>query len=80
MSSGIKRRVVGLNSTDFSWELGAIFSSQTSDVIQLAIWRSIPEDTTLHNHGCGNLKCYIFDKVCTAISIYFSARMVFRVQ
>jgi hypothetical protein len=37
----------------------AICSSETSVATQQTTRRHIPEDDTLHNHGCGNLKSYI---------------------
>jgi hypothetical protein len=36
----------------------AIFSSETSVDIQRTTRRYIPEDGTLHNHRCENLKSY----------------------
>jgi hypothetical protein len=37
----------------------AICSSETSVVTQRTTRRHIPEDDTLHNHSCGNLKSYL---------------------
>jgi hypothetical protein len=36
----------------------AIRSSETSGVTQRTTRRHIPEDDTLHNHSCENLKSY----------------------
>jgi hypothetical protein len=37
----------------------ATCSSETSDLFQRTTWRYIPEDATLHNHRCENLKFFI---------------------
>jgi hypothetical protein len=41
-------------------KMEAIYSSETSVVTQRTTWRHIPEDDTLHNHRCENLKSYNF--------------------
>jgi hypothetical protein len=38
----------------------AICSSETSDETQRTTRRHIPEDDTLHNHRCENLKSYFY--------------------
>jgi hypothetical protein len=37
-------------------KMEAIYSSDTSLVFQWTTWRYIPEDVTLHNHRCKNLR------------------------
>jgi flagellar biosynthesis regulator FlaF len=44
----------------------AICSSETSVETQRTIWRHIPEDDTLHNHLCENLK-YNIVSVCVYV-------------
>jgi hypothetical protein len=39
-----------------SWQAEAICSSETSVDFHQTTWRYIPEDRTLHNHRCENLK------------------------
>jgi hypothetical protein len=41
-------------------KMEAIYSSETSVYFQRTTWCYIPEDRTLHNHSCENLKSYIF--------------------
>jgi hypothetical protein len=41
-------------------KMEAICSSETSVATQQTTQRHIPEDDTLHNHLCENLKSYIF--------------------
>jgi hypothetical protein len=43
-----------------AWKQEAICSSETSLDTQRTTWRYIPEDSTLHNHRCENLKSYIW--------------------
>jgi hypothetical protein len=43
-----------------SLKMEAICSSKTSVDFQRTTWRYIPEDSTLHNHPCENLKSYNF--------------------
>jgi hypothetical protein len=38
--------------------MGGMCSSETSVDFQLTTQRYIPEDNTLHNHHCKNLKSY----------------------
>jgi hypothetical protein len=40
-------------------KIEAIGSFETSGATQWTTWRHIPEDDTLHNHHCENLKSYI---------------------
>jgi hypothetical protein len=40
-------------------KMEAIFSSETSVDFHRTTRRYIPEDRTLYNHGCENLKSYI---------------------
>jgi hypothetical protein len=40
-------------------KMEAICSSKTSVGFQRPTWRYVPEDSTLHNHRCKNLKSYI---------------------
>jgi hypothetical protein len=40
-------------------KMEAISSSETSGATQRTTWRHIPEDDTLHNHHCENLKSYM---------------------
>jgi hypothetical protein len=39
----------------------AICSSEMSVASQQTTWRHIPEDDTLHNHRCKDLKSYMMD-------------------
>jgi hypothetical protein len=39
-------------------KMGATYSSEMSVDFQRTTWRYIPEDRTLHNHRCENLKSY----------------------
>jgi hypothetical protein len=69
-SSGIWRRVVRWVALDVSWltrwfaelsstlKMEAIRSSETSGATQRTTGRHNPEDDTLHNHRCENLKSY----------------------
>jgi hypothetical protein len=68
-SSGMWCRVVCCDATDVSVEriaviisstlkMEAICSSETSVASQQTTRRHIPEDDTLHNHRCENLKSY----------------------
>jgi hypothetical protein len=41
----------------------AICSSETSVDFQQTTWRYIPEDNTLDNHRCENLRSYIVNEV-----------------
>jgi hypothetical protein len=41
----------------------AICSSETSDATQQTTRGHIPEDDTLHNHRCENLKSYIISEI-----------------
>jgi hypothetical protein len=49
----------------------AIFSSETSVDFQQIARRYIPEDSTLHNHRCDNLKLSFFIFVLLFPSISF---------
>jgi hypothetical protein len=44
--------------TNFALKMEAIRSSETSGATQRTALRHIPEDDTLHNHRCENLKYY----------------------
>jgi hypothetical protein len=41
----------------------AIYSSESSVDFQRNAWRFIPEDRTLHDHHCENLKSYIINNI-----------------
>jgi hypothetical protein len=49
-------------------KMEAICSSEMSVAIQQTTRRFFPEDDTLHNHRCENLKSYIFDRLHGVIS------------
>jgi hypothetical protein len=48
------------------------YSSETSGATQRTTWHHIPEDDTLHNHRCENLKSYMF--YLDNMSVFFSYR------
>jgi hypothetical protein len=53
-------------------KMEAICSSETSVDIQQPTWRYIPEDSTLQNHRCENLKSYkIEDSVHFLLEVLF---------
>jgi hypothetical protein len=45
-------------------KMNAKYSSEMSVEFQQTTWRYIPEDRTLHNHRCENLKSYIIRFYC----------------
>jgi hypothetical protein len=47
----------------------AICSSETSVATQQTTWRQIPEDDTLHNHRCENLKSFRIYLIYGAVHI-----------
>jgi hypothetical protein len=47
-------------------KMEAIYSSETSVASQQTTRRHIPEDDTLHNHRCENLKSYEY-RLCTIL-------------
>jgi hypothetical protein len=49
-------------------KMEAICSFETSVATQQTTRRQIPEDNTLHNHGCENLKSYIVYQVVAKVS------------
>jgi predicted metal-binding protein len=51
--------LVGLLDFSSTLKMEALCSSETSVATQVATRRHIPEDDTLHNHRCKNLKSYI---------------------
>jgi hypothetical protein len=51
--------LVGLLDFSSTLKMEAICSSETSVATQRTTRPHIPEDDTLHNHGCENLKSYI---------------------
>jgi hypothetical protein len=57
----------------FDPEMEAICSSETSVASQQTTRRHIPEDDTLHNHCCGNLKSYNILFVCNCPCTYVSS-------
>jgi hypothetical protein len=64
------RKQVGNGKVDLSshWltlKMEVVFFSETSTVFQQTTWHYIPEDSTLHNHRCENLKSYIHRIVYT---------------
>jgi hypothetical protein len=48
----------------------AICSSETSVHSQWTTQRHIPEDDTLHNHGCENLKSYNQIFLCLSCELF----------
>jgi hypothetical protein len=57
-------------------KMEAICSSETSVATQQTTRRHIPEDDTLHNHRCENLKSYIY-VMCFAVKHSEHSRNVF---
>jgi hypothetical protein len=51
-------------------KMEAICSSETSIKIQRTTRRHIPEDDTLHNHGCENLKSYNQIFLCLSCELF----------
>jgi hypothetical protein len=51
-------------------KMEAIYSSEASVETQRTTWRHIPEDDTLHNHHCENLKSYTECSSYTPIKIW----------
>jgi hypothetical protein len=61
----------------------AIRSSETSGTTLRTTRRHIPEDDTLQNHRCENLKSYMPSRVCfrfVYISVSFSLYLLFIAQ
>jgi hypothetical protein len=52
-------------------KMEAICSSETSVEIQQTTRRHIPEDDTLHNHRCENLKSYLISVVFLEFDFIF---------
>jgi hypothetical protein len=50
--------LVGLLDFSLTLKMEALCSSEKSVATQRTTWRHIPEDDTLHNHRCENLKLY----------------------
>jgi hypothetical protein len=59
-------------------KMEAIYSSETSVATQQTARRHIPEDDTLHNHRCENLKSYnkshIYEEECVSVLYIFPHR------
>jgi hypothetical protein len=53
------RLLVGLLDFSSTLKMEALCSSETPIATQRTTRRHIPEDDTLHNHRCENLKSYI---------------------
>jgi hypothetical protein len=51
-------------------EIEAICSSEMSVDSQRTTWRYIPEDSTLHNHRCEDLKTFMFRKYVGVMLIF----------
>jgi hypothetical protein len=49
-------------------KMETICSSETSVVTQRTTRRYIPEDGTLHNHRCENLKSYTLPSICYCLT------------
>jgi hypothetical protein len=58
------------SSTYSNLKLEAICSSETSWDLQRTIWRYIPDDSTVHNHGWENLRSYTYQKAFTVTLAY----------
>jgi hypothetical protein len=57
-------------------KMEAICSSETSVETQHTTRRHIPEDDTLHNHRCENLKSYIVFKCVHPHSVRYNSILV----
>jgi hypothetical protein len=51
-------------------KMEAICSSETSAETQRTTRRHTPEDYTLHNHGCENLKSYNQNFLCLSCALF----------
>jgi hypothetical protein len=61
--------LVGLLDFSSTLKMEALCSSETSGATQRTTRRHIPEDDTLHNHRCENLKSY--NIIVTIIASFF---------
>jgi hypothetical protein len=65
-------RLVSCSTYSSTLKMEAICSSETSVETRRTTRRHIPEDDTLHNHRCENLKSYISTKTLYTFIMYFT--------